>query len=196
MNGWRRLGCAPLRDRQVDRLRSGELDVGPGGVEVGVVGEHPARTADDGEEDLLGRPPLVGGQHVPEREELGDGVAEAVEGRRACVRLVAALDAGPLLGGHGACPRVGQQIHQDVVGVDPEEVMTGVLQVPGPLLAGRHPHRLHGVHAEGLDDGPEAGVRHADKLVDKRVALLGRESRRQLGVTDLVARQGPVWTTP
>ena len=26
------------------------------------------------------------------------------------------------------------------------------------------------------------------------LALLGRESRRQLGVTDLVARQGLVWT--
>jgi len=50
------------------------------------------------------------------------------------------------------------------------------------------------VHAEGLDDGPEAGVRHEDKLVEKRAALLGRESRRQLGVTDLVARKGLVWT--
>ena len=116
---------AALRDGQVDRLGPGELDVGPGGVEVGVVGEDLPRTAHRGEQDPLSRAALVCGQHVPEREEVGDGIAEAVEGRRPGVRLVAPLDAGPLLGGHGPGAGVGQQIHEDVLGGNPEEVVAG-----------------------------------------------------------------------
>ena len=68
---------APLLDDQVDRLGAGELDVGPGRVEVGVAGDRLAGTPDDGEEDLLGRPALVGRDDVLEREEGLDAVEEA-----------------------------------------------------------------------------------------------------------------------
>src|SRR5256885_7663102 len=46
-----------------------ELDVGARRVEVGVVWHHFPRAADDAEQDLLGRPSLVGGDHVLERKE-------------------------------------------------------------------------------------------------------------------------------
>ena len=101
---------------------------------------------------------------MPEGEELGDGIAEAVEGWRAGVRLVAPLDAGPLLGGHGAGAGVGQQIHEDVLGGYAEEVVARGCEDCGPLFAGGHPHGLHGVHPERLDDGSEAGISHASKL--------------------------------
>ena len=69
---------AALLDHEIDRLGAGGLDVRPGRVEVGVVGHRLARPAEDAEQDLLGRPALVGGDHVPEREELRDGIKEGV----------------------------------------------------------------------------------------------------------------------
>ena len=86
-----------LRDEQVDGLRPGELDVGPGGVEVGVVRDDPARAAGHGEQDLLRGPALVRGQDVPEREQAGHRRTEPLERGRPRVRLIAALHPGPLL---------------------------------------------------------------------------------------------------
>ena len=65
----------------VDRLGASELDVGARGVEMGVVGDDLARAADDREEDLFRRPALVGRDDVLEREELLDGLEEAVPRR-------------------------------------------------------------------------------------------------------------------
>ncbi len=96
---------ATLRDDQVDRLGAGELDVGPGRVEMGVVGDRQARATDRREEDLLGRPALVGGDDVAEREERLDRLEEDEPRRRAGVGLVAMLDAGPLVAGHRARAR-------------------------------------------------------------------------------------------
>jgi hypothetical protein len=53
------------------------LDVGPRGVEVCVVGDDLPGPAQHREEDPLGRPALVGGDHVFEREELLDIVLNA-----------------------------------------------------------------------------------------------------------------------
>ncbi len=72
---------APLGDNQVHRLGAGELDVGSGGVEVGVVGHHVAGAADHREEDLLRRPTLMGGDDVLEGEQGADGVEEPVPRR-------------------------------------------------------------------------------------------------------------------
>ena len=63
--------------RQVHRLCAGELDVGTGGVEVGVVRDALARTADGGEEDLFGGSTLVRWDDVPEGEEVLDRIEEA-----------------------------------------------------------------------------------------------------------------------
>ena len=72
--------------------------------------------------------------------------------RRAGIALVAALDAGPLLGRHGARARVGQQVDEDVVGVEVEQVVAGRLEAPLALLHRRQPDGLDGLDAERLDD--------------------------------------------
>ena len=90
-----------LRDRQVGGLGPGELDIGPCRIEVRVVRDDPARAAGYGEQDLLGRPALMGRQDVPEREQGGHRVAEPVERGRSRVGFAAPLDAGPLLRRHG-----------------------------------------------------------------------------------------------
>jgi hypothetical protein len=50
---------ATFRDDEVNGLGTGELDVRPRRVEVGVVRDRLAGPADDREEDLLGGPALV-----------------------------------------------------------------------------------------------------------------------------------------
>ena len=72
LNGWMVAGSRPSGNGQVHRLRPGELDVGPRGVEVGVVRDGLARPGDDAEQDLLRRPALVGWNHVAERKQLLD----------------------------------------------------------------------------------------------------------------------------
>src|SRR5581483_7959177 len=81
------LGAAALGDHEIDRLGTGRLDVGPGRVEVRVVRVFFSRYGDHREQDLLGRPPLMGRDDVPEREQLLYRLEEHVPGRRARVAL-------------------------------------------------------------------------------------------------------------
>jgi len=144
-----------LGDDAVDGLGAGELHVGAGGVEVRVRGDDLAGPADHAEQDLLRRAALVGGDHVTVREQLGHRGEEAVPRRRAGVGLVAALDAGPLLGAHGAGARIGQEVDQDVVGVEVEEVVAGGAELRLSFVHGREPDRLDALDPEGLDDRAE-----------------------------------------
>jgi hypothetical protein len=72
-------GLQALGDREVDRAGAGELDVGPGGVEVGVARHDQAGSAGRGEQDPLRGAALVRGQHVREREQVGHRRAEPAE---------------------------------------------------------------------------------------------------------------------
>jgi hypothetical protein len=131
-----------LRDGQVDGLRAGELDVGPSGVEVGVVRDDPARAAGHGEQDLLRGPALMRGQHMPEREQAGHRIPEPLERGRPRVRFIAALYAGPLLRRHRAGPGVGEQVDQHVLRPQLEQVVPRSGQGGRPLRLGGQPHRL------------------------------------------------------
>jgi hypothetical protein len=145
-----------LGDHQVDRLGAGVLDVGAGGVEVGVVRHDLARPADHREQDLLGGAALVGRDDVGEREQLLHRRLEAVPRRRAGVALVAVLHRRPLIARHRAGAGVGQQIDQHVVGVEREQVVAGLGQPRAALLERGEPNRLDRVDAKRLDDGLEA----------------------------------------
>jgi hypothetical protein len=172
LEGMDRRGRSSLRDHQVDRLCTAELDVGAGGVEVRVRRDDLARTADDAEQDLLRRPALVGGDDVAEWPQLGHRLEEAVPRGRACVRLVAALDARPLLGRHRAGPRVGEQVDEHVGGVEVKQVVAGRLQVRLALVDGGHPDRLDALDPERLDD--RAPALHAPPMVPGRPDLAQR----------------------
>ena len=148
-------GVVALGDDQVDGLGAGELDVGAGGVEVGVARHDLAGAAEDAEEDLFRGTSLVGGDDVLVGEEVPHRVTEQVVGRRARVGLVAVLDGGPLVAAHGAGPGVGEQVDQHVLGVQLEEVVVRLGGLGAALGGGRHAERLHAVDAERLDDGAE-----------------------------------------
>ena len=88
---------AALRDRQVECLSPGVLDVGARRVEVRVVGDDLARPTEHREEDPLRSTALMRGDHVLEREQRLHCLEEAVPRRRAGVALVPVLDGRPLV---------------------------------------------------------------------------------------------------
>jgi hypothetical protein len=145
-----------LGDDQIHGLGAGELDVRPGRVEVGVVGNDLARPAQDREQDLLGRPALVCRDHVAEREQRLDTLEEGVPRGRSGVALVAVLDRGPLIARHRARARIGQEVDEDVAGVEVEEVPAGGPERRLACLDRGQPDGLDRVDPERLDDRPEA----------------------------------------
>jgi hypothetical protein len=76
--------------------------------------------------------------------------------RRAGIGFVAALDSGPLVARHGPGPAVGEQVDQDVVGMEVEQVPAGGLEGSIPLVDGRQADGLDRVDSERLDDRPPA----------------------------------------
>ena len=121
-----RLRVGGFGNGQIHGARAGEFDIGAGGIEVGVGGDHVAGLAHHGEQDAFGRASLVGGNHVAEAGQLVGRALQAEEALAAGVGFVAAHHGGPLLGGHGAGARIGQQIDQDVARVDEEQVVAGL----------------------------------------------------------------------
>ena len=113
---------------QIDGFGADKLHVGAGGVEVGVVGNDVALFAGHSEQDAFGGAALMGGNHVLVAEDVLDGVAEAIEAAASRVALIAFHDGGPLVRGHGAGARVGEQVNQNVVGRQQEQVVMRGLQ--------------------------------------------------------------------
>ena len=89
------VGC--FGNRQVHGVRAGVLDIGPGRVEMRVVGYDLARPANQFEQDALARPALVGRQDVLETGQFPDPLLEPVETDGPGIGFVSAHDAGPLL---------------------------------------------------------------------------------------------------
>ena len=148
---------APLGDDQVERLDAAVLQVGAGGVEVGVAGDDLAAPRGHREEDALGGPPLVGGDDVLVAGQVADHRLEPVEAARPGVALVPLHDAGPLPRRHGPGAGVGEEVEEHVVGAQREDVEPGRLQQPRPLLAGGHADGLDHLDAERLDHGAGHG---------------------------------------
>ncbi len=169
----KRRRVATLGNHQIPRLGVLVLDVGAGRVEVRVVGNDVARLQHHGEEDALRRPALVGRDDLGEAGELLDRVTEAVVRLAAGVGLVAVHHPGPLLRRHRPGARVGEQVDDHLVGVEPEEVVPGSFERPFPLLTSGEIDGLDAVDAERLDDGakrhgfpPEA---HPESVMNRPV---------------------------
>ena len=141
-----------LRHRQVDGLRAMKLDIGPRGVKMGVVRDEVAFLAQNGEEDPLGCPPLMRGDHVLEAEDVLHGIPETVKAPAAGVGFISPHDAGPLLRAHRRRSAVREEVDEHVLRMDPEKIIPGLRQNAFPFLPGRHPDGFHHFDFEGLDD--------------------------------------------
>jgi len=147
-------GDPAFRNHQIACLRPGEFDVGAGGVEVGVIGNHVPRSAEHGEQNPFRGPTLVGGQDVAKAEDVVHRRLEAVPGAASGIRLVPPHDGGPLLRAHGCGAAVGQQVDEYVLGRKQEDIKPGSAQLAIALVGRRHPNRLDGLNLERLYDGP------------------------------------------
>ena len=163
-------GHLPLFDHEVAGLGALHLDVGAGRVEVVVVRHDLPGRQNRVEQDSLGGPPLMRGDHVRKAGEGLHGVAEPVERAAAGVRFVALHERAPLRRRHRASARVRQQVDEHVVGVQEEHVEAGRGERHLAVLALAELQRLHGLDAERLDDRVEA---HAYTLLSSP-----RRSRR------------------
>ncbi len=134
------------------------LDIGAGGVEVGVVGHDIARFQDRCKENAFGSPTLVGGQNVLEAGDLLHGILETIEGSGSGIGFITHHHARPLPRGHGSGAGIGEQIDQHIPGLEQEKVVTGVLDGFDALFSGRLANLLHCFDAEGFDNGLELHV--------------------------------------
>ncbi len=165
------LRVAGFGQGEIHGARAGEFHVGAGGVEVGIRGDDVAGLAHDGEEDAFGGASLVGGDHVTEAGELVSDALQAEEAFAAGVAFVAAHDGGPLRIGHGAGAGVGEQIDQNISGVDEEEIVAGLGEKALAFRGSGVMQRFHALNAEGFNDGTHeaiiaVGERESSLLVD------------------------------
>ena len=79
-------------------------------------------------EDVLGGPPLVGGDKVLEPKDLADGFFQPEVRPRSGIGFVTQHDRCPLRLAHRAGARVGQQVNEDIFGVQVEYIETRFLQ--------------------------------------------------------------------
>ncbi len=103
-----------------------------GGVEMGVAGDNHAGFNEVGEQHVLGGAALVGGYHIFETGDVGDGVLHVEETAGAAVALVAHHHCRPLAVAHGAGAAVGQKVDVNIVGFQHENVVVGFFE---PFLA-------------------------------------------------------------
>src|SRR5207247_8185914 len=121
----------------------------------------------------LGSPALVLWNYVTEAGQASYRVLETVETLAAGIRFVASHHGGPLFGRHGAGPRIGQQIEEDIAGADLEQVVAGPFEELLALLQSGPAQRLDALDSERLNDGA-----HTLSLAVRRV--LSRRGRRNL----------------
>jgi hypothetical protein len=94
---------------------------------------------------------------------------ESEEAAAPRVRFVAAHHSRPLLRRHRSGARVGQQVDDHFVGMQPEEIEAGAVEGRLAFFDGRQVDRLDGVDTERFDDG---AVRHGVLSLRSRSALI------------------------
>ena len=87
-----------------------------------------------------------------EAEQIAGHRLQTVEGAAAGVRLITTHDCRPLLGAHRRGAAVGQQINEDVVGVQSEDVVARGPDQRRTFLAAGHADRFDRLDLERLDD--------------------------------------------
>ena len=121
-----------------------------GGGEVHVAGHILAGFDGDVAEDVLGATALMGGDDVLGAEELLHGGLQMEPVAAAGIGFVALHQAAPLLVAHGVGAGVGEQVDIDILRIDQEGVVAGLLGNFLPLGAGVHFNGLNGLDTEGL----------------------------------------------
>ncbi len=143
---------APFRNDHIQCFGSYKFHIGPRRIEVRVVGNDVTLLAHDAEENAFGSAPLVRRDDMPVAEDVLNRVAKPVKAAAPGITLVAFHDRGPLVRGHGASARIGEEIDQDVVGRQQEEVVVCGLEKALTLDSRGPADGLDTLDTKGLDD--------------------------------------------
>ena len=149
---------------QVDRRSADESAIRAGGVEVRVVWDDVAFLASDIKKDAFRGTALVRGNHVAKSENSLYCITEAREARRTGIGLIAAHHGGPLFGGHGGGAGIGEQVDENLLGIDQKEIVAGRFDQLLALFSRGAPNGLDTLDAEGFDNGSN-GHGFADSLL-------------------------------
>ena len=139
----------PIAD-QIDGLGAAVVDVGPGGVEVGVAKHQIAGPDQQLHQDVLGAPPLMGRDGVGEAGDLLHGLLKGREAARPNIRFIAPHERRPLLVAHRAGAAVRPEIDEDVLGGQKEHRIERLVQNPHPVGARAQVDPLNALGAKGL----------------------------------------------
>jgi hypothetical protein len=150
LEGNLRPGVVRFLDGQVQGNAPPDLDVGPGGIEMDVVG-HGIALPDHGfEEKALRRPSLVGRDDMGKAEDRPDRLVKMKIIARPGVGFVPEHDPGPLVIRHRRGAAIGQKVDEDLLGRDVEDIEAGPLQDGLPFAAA--------CPADGFDDLDPVGL--------------------------------------
>ena len=148
-------GLLALGDGQIESLAAGVLDVGAGGVEVGVVGHDVALLDHYAEQDALGGASLMGRNDVLVAENILHRIAETDVAAAARVALVSFHDRSPLIGGHRSGAGIGQQINKDIIRREKKQVVVRVAQELFAFFARGPADGLNTLDTKRLDNGAD-----------------------------------------
>ena len=125
---------------------------------MGVVGHHLSGLAHDVEQNALSRTALVSGNHMPVTENALHDTLEVIETAAPGIALVAFHDGRPLVSAHSAGAGVGEQVDQNIVGLQQEQIVRGCSQQALTFGASGPADGFHTFDSKRLDDGVD---RHA-----------------------------------
>jgi hypothetical protein len=148
----------------VDRRGARVLDIGARGVEVRVVGNHTAGSADDREENLLRCAALMRRNHDRKSRDLLHRRLHVVEAAAARIALVTVDDARPLTRAHRRRAAVGQQIDQHVLGAEEKGIEAGFGQMTLTLVARGERERFDGFDLKRFDDRLDVRIANHDAV--------------------------------
>jgi predicted RecA/RadA family phage recombinase len=142
----------PFFTYQVDAFGTGEFDICTGRVEEGVAEEIFSLPAQDAEDDLLRRTPLMGRDHQWQAGDVLYSFLEPEKAAAAGIGLISQHDACPLAAAHGACSAVSEQVYEYVPGSYLEWIEVCIAEYPVALLAGGEMYGLYGLDPEWFND--------------------------------------------
>ncbi len=138
-----RLGTKGLVDDAVHGLSAVIEDMGPGGIEGHIEGNHVSLFDEGAENHVLRRPSLVGGNDVIEAENFLYRGLEVEETVRSCIGFVSHQKSSPLVLAHGAGAGIGEKVDVDILGAQAEHVVMPPFEGLFPLFLVGNAYGFH-----------------------------------------------------
>src|SRR5437879_2317263 len=142
-----------LRNRQVQRLRAAEFDIGARRIEMRIVRHDAALAAYHGKQNALGGAALMGRDNMSKAEDVLNRGPKSLEARRTRVGLITTHHGGPLFGRHRGGSRIREQVDQYRFGGNEKQVIAGLLEQALTLLSCGTADGLNAFDPKRLDDG-------------------------------------------